>query len=524
MRAVNVVRSILRRVEISSFSTRHQTRNRGLVVGAYENPDGEECTELSPLGQKIDDQSGGKIRNALNGLPAGIGKLGRVVTLTDLTSEFPQIAVAGLGPKDADFNQVEYLDEGKEFVRIATGLGARELQKMGVTDIGVEGFNKADAAAEGATLGVWYYTNKEVETKVSLQEGGDGEDWERGVTKADAQNIVRCLCETPPNYLTPRIFTIRARDLLCPYGVQVHARDIRWMKIHHFTSLLQLGASSVEPPMFLELNYCSDPIPTTKPYMFFANGTTFNSGGLCVQECRDMMRAEIAAAAVILGVFKAVASMRLPINMRAFIPLYENMLSGTAMKSGDALRVKDSILRTENTQNHSQILLAEAMSWAVPYYPPELVFTLGTLSKNIKDTVGFTSSVWARNDYVWDHVNYAGAVTGDRMWRYPLFLDYANKLRERTDVDVNNLGIGRTGEPNLIAAFLNYFVEPSIDFTYIDVTGSSDIANGYVHYLAADLYTGSPTRGIIQLLCHLNYCKEQVRAAAKKEYKSEAEN
>jgi leucyl aminopeptidase len=49
----------------------------------------------------------------------------------------------------------------------------------------------------------------------------------------------------------------------------VFARDVRWLKIHHFVNLLQLGAASVEPPMFLELNYCSDPIPTTKPYMFF---------------------------------------------------------------------------------------------------------------------------------------------------------------------------------------------------------------------------------------------------------------
>lgn len=40
---------------------------KGLVVGAYENAVGDECTELSPLGQKIDDQLGGKLRNALNG-------------------------------------------------------------------------------------------------------------------------------------------------------------------------------------------------------------------------------------------------------------------------------------------------------------------------------------------------------------------------------------------------------------------------------------------------------------------------
>jgi hypothetical protein len=42
-------------------------------------------------------------------LPAGIGKLGRVVTLNEVSPEFQQIAVAGLGPKEADFNQVKWL-------------------------------------------------------------------------------------------------------------------------------------------------------------------------------------------------------------------------------------------------------------------------------------------------------------------------------------------------------------------------------------------------------------------------------
>lgn len=512
----NVVKSTF------SFSTKIITRQKGVVVGAFESNEGETCTELSPLGQKIDDQTGGKLRNALNGMPSGIGKLGRVVTLLDVTAEFPQIAVAGLGPKDADFNHIEYLDEGKENIRIATGLGARALQKLGVQDIGVEGFNKADAAAEGATLGVWYYTDKEVETKVSLQEYGEPEDWERGVTKADAQNLVRCLCETPPNFLTPRILAIRARDLLCPYGVFVYARDMKWMKMENLSTLLSLGASSVEPPMFLELYYCSDPIPSTRPYTFIGQGTTFNSGGLCLRECAQMMRADMAGAAILLGVFRAVAQMRLPINLRAFIPLYDNMLSGTAMKPGDALRISDKVLRTENTQNHSQITMAEAMNYAVRKYPPELVFALGTLSMNVQNTIAASSAVWARNDYIWDHINYAGAVTGDRMWRYPLFYDFRKKITERNDVDVNNLGVGRRGEPNLIAAFLNYFAETDLDFTYIDVTGASDIANGYVHYLAKNLMTGAPTRGIIQLLCHLNYCKEQVRAASKREERAEA--
>lgn len=59
----------------------------------------------------------------------------------------------------------------------------------------------------------------------------------------------------------------RSRDLLCPYGVIVTARDIRWMKENFMHALLTVGSSSVEQPVYLELNYCSDPDPHADPYI-----------------------------------------------------------------------------------------------------------------------------------------------------------------------------------------------------------------------------------------------------------------
>lgn len=52
---------------------------------------------------------------------------------------------------------------------------------------------------------------------------------------------------------------------------------------------------------------------------------------------------------------------------------------------------------------------------------------------NLQKTLGAVSTVWARNDYMWDHINYAGAVTGDRMWRYPMFDAYDRRLKGKID-------------------------------------------------------------------------------------------
>lgn len=68
-------------------------------------------------------------------LRGDIGKLGKVTVLTHISKEYPAIAVAGLGQKNVNFNSEEYLDEKAEHIRIATGVGARELQKVGVKEV-----------------------------------------------------------------------------------------------------------------------------------------------------------------------------------------------------------------------------------------------------------------------------------------------------------------------------------------------------------------------------------------------------
>ena len=47
-------------------------------------------------------------------------------------------------------------------------------------------------------------------------------------------------------------------------------------------------------------------------------GITYDSGGLCLKKCKPMReyRGDLAGAAVIVGTFKAAASLGLPINLK----------------------------------------------------------------------------------------------------------------------------------------------------------------------------------------------------------------
>lgn len=60
------------------------------------------------------------------------------------------------------------------------------------------------------------------------------------------------------------------------------------------------------------------------------------------------------------------------------------------------------------------------------------------ITAGTKAFVGGTSTVYARCDNMWQHINYAGAVTGDRMWRMPLFNDYADPIISKLKIVNSN--------------------------------------------------------------------------------------
>jgi cytosol aminopeptidase len=96
------------------------------------------------------------------------------------------------------------------FLNIFTTVGCRSLQEVEVTNISVDSLGNAEAAAEGATLGIWKYQGPKSKKPKALPSISPYNDesggWNSGVIKADAQNFARRLMDTPGNLMTPTIF------------------------------------------------------------------------------------------------------------------------------------------------------------------------------------------------------------------------------------------------------------------------------------------------------------------------------
>ncbi|KAJ9578841.1 hypothetical protein L9F63_004945 [Diploptera punctata] len=486
---------------------------KGLVLGVFQEAEGN--FKFTTAASTFNRQTGGRLEELLKEAGGKIPK-GKVQVYHNLDPEYLAVAVVGIGPEDAGLNTLEYLDEAKENVRIAAGAGAHVLRKIGANRIYVEGFNdQVEAAAEGACLASWrfqkyrdvHFTKKIL--LLDLYNDPDKTSWLRGINKAEAQNLARELSDSPPNRMTPSLFSQAAAEYLCPCGITVEIRDKEWIESKNMTSFLAAARGSCELPILLELGYCGGGTDD-KPIVLVGKGVTFDSGGLCLKKCKGMMeyRADMAGAAVIVATMRAIAMLNLPINVTGVIPLCENMPSGLAIKPGDLVTASNGrTIIVDNTDKEGQLILADALLYGINQFKPKMVMDIATISRGMRTAIDCAASgAFCSNDGLWSELKKSGAITGDRVWRFPLWKNFTKKVTKISAADMTNQGFGPGGDPCLAAAFLREFV-PCGDWIHLDITGSGMLqCRKDVPYLSKGRMTGRPTRTVIQFLTQMvNY-------------------
>lgn len=481
----------------------------GVVVGIFAQ-EGEKPSSLTANGMLLDDSFGGKIvelakDRGLDGTP------GKGILFSGLTGDFQVVAVVGVGKEGLGFNEDEELDEGMENVRIAAGTGARALQLQNVGSVMVDGMEYPEQAAEGAALAVWRYSvNKRKKSRIATPKldmygKGDHDAWVRGLFKAESQNLARRLSDTPGNQMTPSIFAQAAIDALCPCGVSVEVRSMDWIEAMGLNSFLMIAKGSCEPPLLLECNYCGT-APEDKAVLMMGSGITFNSGGLCLKR-KDTMhqfRGDMAGAAVCVGVLRAAAALSLPLNICAVMPLCEHMPSGMAVKCGDVVTLLNGVsMGIKDVGKACVVAMADPLLYAQANFKPKMVIDVATLGAGVNQGLGGAATgLWTNSKFLHSQFRKAGALTGDRIWRMPLFRYYRKIVETNTTFDLSNCGRGPASSC-LGAAILHSFV-PCLDWAHLDIRGTGMLTSvNTLPYLLKQSMTGRPTRTIIQLMYQL---------------------
>jgi len=287
--------------------------------------------------------------------------------------------------------------------------------------------------------------------------------------------LTKNLGNTPPNVCTPAWLAGQARQLAQQHGaIKVKVLEHEELKKQGLGAFLAVAQGSRQPPRLIVLEYLHGP-KGEKPVALVGKGITFDSGGISIKpsDKMDEMKFDMCGGASVLGTFKAVAQLKLPLNLVGVVPTCENMPGGEAVKPGDIVKSMSGItIEILNTDAEGRLILCDALSYVEKHYEPAVCVDVATLTGAIVIALGgFPTGLFSNTPALARALLDAGEDSGDRAWQLPLWEDYQAMLRSE-HADVANITGGREAGAITAASFLHRFAR-KMKWAHLDIAATA---------------------------------------------------
>ncbi len=423
----------------------------------------------------------------LQRLVSGSGFRGALNETVLLPQDGRWILAVGLGKaKDLTLDRVRQL--AGTAAKAVRSRGFRQLTLPVVVEPGLGGpAAVAQALAEGSRLGLYRYDTLRQVPKheqrrridaitLLVERSGDLAAARRAVEKAEvlaeAVSLARDLINGPSNLVTPTYLANAARTLAKPLRLRCTIIPFARLKRLGFGGIVGVAQGSAHPAQFIVLEY--RPPRAKATFAFCGKGITFDSGGISIKPAAKMeqMKYDMSGAAAVLGTLKAAATLKLPYHVVGIIAATENLPSGTAQKPGDVLKtLSGKTVEVINTDAEGRLVLSDCLHYA-KRYQPDCVIDLATLTGACIVALGREAiGLLTKDERLAARLNQAGKATHERVWRLPLWQEYA-ELMKSDIADLKN--VSDTGEAGTItaAAFLEAFTE-GLSWAHLDIAGTA---------------------------------------------------
>jgi len=237
-------------------------------------------------------------------------------------------------------------------------------------------------------------------------------------------------------------------------------------------SFLAVSQGCEEPPKFIIMQHLKGK-KDQKPVVLVGKGITFDTGGISLKPGAEMdeMKYDMCGAASVLGTFKTIAEMELPLNVIGVIPTCENMPDGRATRPGDVLTSMSGLtIEVLNTDAEGRLILCDALTYA-ERFEPSAVIDIATLTGACVIALGHhATGLFSNKDELAKELLQAGEKALDRAWHMPMWDDY-QPLLDSNFADIANIG-GRAAGSITAACFLSRFTK-KYDWAHLDIAGTA---------------------------------------------------
>lgn len=407
------------------------------------------------------------------GFSGTFGETARIPTNKTLNAA--QLLVVGLGDRNTLTT---------EKVRRAAGIAARSVGNAASVALALPAEDGAHvrAVVEGFAAGLYRFETFKSKAKrggpadvLVLSEGARRAELtlalDAAVELVAATNQTRDWVNTPPNVLVPAAFAEEIRRWTKGTGLTFELVSAAQLKKLGCGGILGVGLGSTEAPCLVKLSW--RPAGATGSVALVGKGVTYDSGGLTIKPGGSMasMKFDMAGAAAVVAAMRTTAAQQIPVAVTGYLPLVENMISGSAMRPGDVLTMlSGQTVEVMNTDAEGRLILADALTMAARE-KPDVIVEVSTLTGPCVVALGDRIAGLFGSDDVVAEVQRAAEVTGELFWHLPIRDEQRTSVRTESKVaDLLQHNWVRWGSALYAAAFLEQFVE-GLPWAHFDIAG-----------------------------------------------------
>ena len=374
---------------------------------------------------------------------------------------------------------------------------------------GVDAKVAAQAVTEGVLLASYRYTGLKNDAKnasrlvaLTLVAGPKIEKEvdkgaQRGQTIASAAAFARELANTPPTHLNATDIAAKAVEISAEAGLQVEVFNKNQLEQMGCGGIIGVNRGSTEPPRMVKLTW--SPKSPTGHLALVGKGIMYDSGGISLKPSDNFhqnMKMDMSGAAAVLATMSVLKELKVKTKVTAWLMCTDNMPSGSALKLGDVLTMRNGkTVEIHNTDAEGRLVLADGLSLAVEEAPDAIV-DIATLTGAALVALGESiAPVLGTSQALVDQLIERSAATDEPLWQLPLDSKRYRKLLDSVVADMKNIG-GPYGGSITASIFLSEFVG-DIPWAHIDMAGPMMV--GADDGIYAKGATGFGTRLLIDL-------------------------
>lgn len=363
-----------------------------------------------------------------------------------------------------------------------------------------------DALALGAMLGAYEFAGyktaddngKQPVNTVTVV--GATSDAARMESLASAVHSCRDWVNTAPNLLRPPEFADSVAQAAGEAGLEVEVLDEAALEAGGYGGILAVGSGSAAKPRLVRLAYRAE--GAAKHVALVGKGITFDTGGISIKPANGMwdMKTDMAGAAAVAAAMLAVAALQPKVDVTAYLPMAENMPSGTSYRPGDVVTsYSGKTIEVINTDQEGRMVLCDALARAAED-SPDVIYETSTLTGGQVTSLGKRTAGVMGDSAECERVKTVGETVGENIWPMPLPDEIRKTLKSPiADTLQGSANMERSGHMLQGAFFLENFVPDDMPWAHIDIAGPAHHSGSPYGYIGKG-GTGTPVRTLVALV------------------------